>query len=88
MNNIIHVEILRAEKKITTRDGNERIVCCPHCKRKMTLKSLTHTYVVELVLEKGGKQTVLTLFPNVIATLSIDMTIIDEELLMLENYDY
>jgi len=54
----------------------------------MTLKSLTRTYVVELVLEKGGKQTVLTLFPNVIATLSIDMTIIDEELLILENYDF
>ena len=41
-----------------------------------------------MVLEKNGKQTNLTIFPNVLDGLSIDKTIIEDELLMFEDYDF
>ena len=75
-------------KKIIVEDKNVKFVKCPSCSRKMVTKGLTHTFIVEIVFEKAGKQTNLTLFPNVLNDLDIDKTIIEEELLMLENYDF
>ena len=46
----------------------------------MVAKNLKHTFIV--ALEKNGKQTNLTIFPNVLDDLSIDKTIIEDELWM------
>jgi hypothetical protein len=45
-------------------------------------------YIVELVLEKLGKKITLTLFLNVIETIDIDKSIIEEEHFSFENSDY
>lgn len=54
----------------------------------MIVKDLTHTFIVEIVLEKAGKQITLTVFPNVLDTLNIDRKIIEEELLCMEDNDF
>ena len=79
---------ITCRKKILVKDMTTKIVTCEHCKRKMLLKSLNHTFIVDLILETKGKQVSLTMFPNVIETLKLDITIIEEEILLLENYDF
>ena len=54
----------------------------------MVTKCLKHTFIVEVILEKRGKQTSLTTFPNVLDDLQIDKTIIEDEILMFENFDF
>ena len=79
---------ITCRKKILVKDMTTKIVTCEHCKRKMLLKSLNHTFIVDLILETKGKQVSLTMFPNVIETLKLDITKIEEEILLLENYDF
>lgn len=79
---------ITCRKKILVKDTTTKLVTCEYCKRKMLLKSLNHTFIVDLILETKGKQVSLTMFPNVIEALKLDMSIIEEEILLLEDYDF
>ena len=74
--------------KIAIDDKSIKFVKCTSCNRKMVTKCLKHTFIVEVILEKRGKQTSLTIFPNVLDDLQIDKTIIEDEILMFENFDF
>ena len=71
-----HVETFFAGIKYQSKDS--KFVKCTSCENKMVAKNLKHTFIV--ALEKNGKQTNLTIFPNVLDDLSIDKTIIEDEL--------
>ena len=79
---------ITCRKKITLDDKDIKFIKCTSCNRKQLTKSLKHTFIVEVILEKRGQQTNLTIFPNVLDDLNLDKTIIEDEILMFENYDF
>ena len=79
---------ITCRKKKTLDDKDILFIKCTSCNRKQLTKSLKHTFIVEVIFEKRGQQTNLTIFPNVLDDLNLDKTIIEDEILMFEKYDF
>ena len=57
---------VNCRKKINIIDGDAKTITCIHCKHKTLMKRCTVTYSIDIVIEKEGKQTKLTAFPEYI----------------------
>ena len=53
-------------KKIDVENNSSKTVLCVSCKIIMLVKNCQKTYSIELIVEKNGKQTKLTAFPECI----------------------